>query len=69
LIPDKIFMGAATDVESMVKTEGIDVIVGLRGEAAECAYPDDAEAKAKSIRNIHRYAPRRESFHKLYPGK
>lgn len=38
LIPDKIFMGAATDVESMVKHEGIDVIVDLRGEATECAY-------------------------------
>ncbi|WP_270168399.1 protein-tyrosine phosphatase family protein [Paenibacillus sp. SYP-B4298] len=39
LIPDKIFMGAATDVESMVKNEGIEVIVDLRGEATECAYP------------------------------
>ncbi|MCY9694194.1 protein-tyrosine phosphatase family protein [Paenibacillus alginolyticus] len=39
LIPDKIFMGAAADVESMVKNEGIDVIVDLRGEATECAYP------------------------------
>lgn len=39
LIPNKIFMGAAADVESMVKNEGIDVIVDLRGEATECAYP------------------------------
>lgn len=138
LIPDKIFMGAATDVESMVKNEGIDVIVDLRGEATECAYPaasakwiqipladhaampqekafeqaiqavieayhqnkkvafhcgggkgrtgtvaagtllalglsdtlDEAEAKAKSIRNIIDIKPsQRESLHKLYPGK
>ncbi|MBU8764157.1 dual specificity protein phosphatase family protein [Micrococcus luteus] len=39
LIPDKIFMGAAADVESMANNEGIDVIVDLRGEATECAYP------------------------------
>ncbi|MFE5321647.1 dual specificity protein phosphatase family protein [Paenibacillus sp. NPDC056579] len=39
LIPNKIFMGAAADVESMVKNEGIDIIVDLRGEATECAYP------------------------------
>ncbi|MGK9250732.1 protein-tyrosine phosphatase family protein [Paenibacillus humicus] len=138
LIPDKIFMGAATDVESMVKNEGIDVIVDLRGEATECAYPtanakwiripladhaampqvkafeqaiqavteafhqnkkvafhcgggkgrtgtvaagtllalglsdtlDEAEAKAKSIRNIIDIKPsQRESLNKLYPGK
>ncbi|ASS68144.1 MULTISPECIES: dual specificity protein phosphatase family protein [Paenibacillus] len=138
LIRDKIFMGAATDVESMVKNEGIDVIVDLRGEAKECAYPaanvkwiqipladnsagpqekafeqaikaiteafyqnkkvafhcgggkgrtgtvaagtllalglsdtlDEAEAKAKSIRNIIDIKPsQRESLHKLYPGK
>ncbi|MEK8130441.1 dual specificity protein phosphatase family protein [Paenibacillus filicis] len=39
LIPEQIFMGAAADVEAMVKNEGIDVIVDLRGEATECAYP------------------------------
>jgi protein-tyrosine phosphatase len=35
-----IFMGAASDVEAMVKNEGIEVVVDLRGEATECAYPD-----------------------------
>jgi protein-tyrosine phosphatase len=39
LIPDKVFMGAAADVESMVNNEGIEVVVDLRGEATECAYP------------------------------
>lgn len=39
LIPDKIFMGGAADVESMVKNEDIDVVVDLRGEATEWAYP------------------------------
>jgi protein-tyrosine phosphatase len=38
LIPDQIFMGAAGDVESMVKNEGIEVVVDLRGEAQEGAY-------------------------------
>jgi len=134
LIPDKIFMGAAADVEAMVKNEGIDVIVDLRGEAMECAYPaanakwvqiplqdnastpqekgfeqaiqavteayhqnkkvafrkgrtgtvavgtllalglsdtfDDAEAKAKSIRNIIDIkALQKEALLKLYPNK
>jgi hypothetical protein len=39
LIPDKVYMGAAYDVESMVINEGIEVVVDLRGEATECAYP------------------------------
>jgi protein-tyrosine phosphatase len=37
---NKIFMGAAADVESMVKNEGVDVVVDLRGEATGCAYPE-----------------------------
>ncbi|WP_442600479.1 protein-tyrosine phosphatase family protein [Paenibacillus sp. KN14-4R] len=36
---DKIYMGSAADVEAMVKNEGIQVIVDLRGEVTECAYP------------------------------
>jgi len=32
-------MGAAADVEAMVKNETIDVIVDLRGDATACAYP------------------------------
>ncbi|MFD2330103.1 dual specificity protein phosphatase family protein [Cohnella sp. GCM10020058] len=39
LFEDKIFMGGAADVEAIEKNEGIDVIVDLRGEATECAYP------------------------------
>lgn len=94
LLEDKIYMGGATNVEAMVKNEGIQVIVDLRGEATECAYPeafaewiqiplgdnakqsqellfkkaiDEAEAKAKNIRNvIDLKSPQRESFQKLY---
>lgn len=44
---DRIFMGAASDVEAMVKNEGIEVVVDLRGEATECAYP---EAQVEWIR-------------------
>lgn len=36
---NKIFLGGASDVEEMVKNEGINVVVDLRGEATECAYP------------------------------
>jgi protein-tyrosine phosphatase len=37
---DKIFMGGASDVESMVKNEGVDVVVDLRSESIGCAYSD-----------------------------
>ncbi|SEB93570.1 dual specificity protein phosphatase family protein [Paenibacillus sp. GP183] len=37
---DKIFMGGADDVEDMVKNEGVEVVVDLRGEATGCAYPE-----------------------------
>ncbi|MCY9692221.1 protein-tyrosine phosphatase family protein [Paenibacillus alginolyticus] len=36
---NKIFFGGAADVEDMVKNEGVEVIVDLRGEATECAFP------------------------------
>ena len=41
LIDDKIFFGGAADVEDMVKNEGIEVVVDLRGEATDCAYPNE----------------------------
>lgn len=34
-------MGGAADVEAMVINEGIEVVVDLREEATECAYPAD----------------------------
>ncbi|WP_201317661.1 dual specificity protein phosphatase family protein [Paenibacillus sp. EPM92] len=37
---NKIFMGGAKDVESMVKNEGIEVVVDLREESTGCAYPE-----------------------------
>ncbi|WP_308633836.1 protein-tyrosine phosphatase family protein [Paenibacillus silvisoli] len=40
LYDNMIFMGGATDVEAMVKNEGVEVIVDLRAEATECAYPE-----------------------------
>ncbi|MDQ0873106.1 protein-tyrosine phosphatase [Paenibacillus sp. V4I3] len=39
LIEDKIYFGGASDVEDMVKNENVEVIVDLRGEATECAFP------------------------------
>ncbi|NOV03647.1 protein-tyrosine phosphatase family protein [Paenibacillus planticolens] len=41
LVEDSIFFGGASDVEDMVKNENVEVIVDLRGEATECAYPTD----------------------------
>jgi len=40
LYGNEIFFGGAADVEDMVKHEGVEVIVDLRGEATECAYPN-----------------------------
>jgi protein-tyrosine phosphatase len=40
LFEDRIFFGGAADVEDMVKNEGVEIVVDLRGEATECAYPD-----------------------------
>ncbi|MFX3634796.1 MAG: dual specificity protein phosphatase family protein [Candidatus Pristimantibacillus sp.] len=37
LITDRIFMGAAKDVQSMVDDEGVTVVVDLREEAENCA--------------------------------
>ncbi|MFC4779271.1 dual specificity protein phosphatase family protein [Paenibacillus sp. GCM10023252] len=42
LVEDKVFFGGAADVEDMVKNEGIEIVVDLRGEATECAYPDES---------------------------
>jgi protein-tyrosine phosphatase len=39
LIENSIYLGGAADVERMVKEAGCEVIVDLRGEATECAYP------------------------------
>ncbi|MFC4103431.1 protein-tyrosine phosphatase family protein [Paenibacillus xanthanilyticus] len=41
LVEDKIFFGGAADVEDMFKNEAIEVVVDLRGEATECAYPNE----------------------------
>ncbi|MGI2295944.1 protein-tyrosine phosphatase family protein [Paenibacillus sp. GXUN7292] len=41
LIEDKIFFGGADDVEKMVEEEGVEVVVDLRGEATESAYPSE----------------------------
>ncbi|SEO73291.1 dual specificity protein phosphatase family protein [Paenibacillus sp. OV219] len=38
---NRIFMGGAADVEAMIKNEGVDVIVDLRGEATGSEYPQE----------------------------
>ncbi|QGQ96807.1 protein tyrosine phosphatase [Paenibacillus psychroresistens] len=39
LVEDRIFFGGARDVEAMIKNEEVDVIIDLRGEATQSAYP------------------------------
>lgn len=41
LIPGRIYMGGAGDVQTMVDNEGIEVVVDLREEAAQCAASGD----------------------------
>jgi protein-tyrosine phosphatase len=41
LVDNRIFLGGASDVEDMVKNEGVEVIVDLRAEASGCAYPSE----------------------------
>ncbi|WP_269747600.1 dual specificity protein phosphatase family protein [Brevibacillus parabrevis] len=40
LVEDKIFLGSASDVESMIQNEGVEVVVDLRGEAQQPAFSD-----------------------------
>ncbi|CAM4404599.1 tyrosine-protein phosphatase [Paenibacillus alkaliterrae] len=42
LIPGKIYMGGAQDVQTMVDNEGVVVVVDLREEAEQCAAVGDA---------------------------
>ncbi|WP_426452975.1 protein-tyrosine phosphatase family protein [Paenibacillus sp. S-38] len=39
LVDDRIYLGGASDVKDMITEEQCEVIVDLRGEAEECAYP------------------------------
>lgn len=39
LVGNKIFFGGASDVESMIKNEKLDMIVDLRGDATESVFP------------------------------
>ena len=38
LVEDKIFMGGAEDVESMIQNEGVEIVVDLRGESEQPAF-------------------------------
>lgn len=40
LIADRVFLGGASDVPSMVAADGVQVIVDLRQESTGCASPD-----------------------------
>lgn len=43
LIPGKIFMGGASDMQQVVDNEGVKVIVDLREEATQCAAEGEVE--------------------------
>ncbi|WP_199615078.1 protein-tyrosine phosphatase family protein [Paenibacillus alkalitolerans] len=39
LVGEQIFFGGANDVEQMIKDDNCEIIVDLRAEAEQCAYP------------------------------
>jgi protein-tyrosine-phosphatase len=42
----------SADVEAMVKNEQVEVIVDLRGEAVECAYPAAKQPQREALEKI-----------------
>ncbi|WP_025691135.1 protein-tyrosine phosphatase family protein [Paenibacillus zanthoxyli] len=62
LVEDKIYFGGAQDVEQMVKEEGVEVVVDLREEAEECAYPVDTVQWIKVPLGDHATEPEGELF-------
>lgn len=63
LVEDKIFFGGAKDVEQMVKNEGIDIVVDLREEAEECAFPEAQVQWIKVPLADHTSEPQEDLFH------
>lgn len=64
LVEDKIYFGGAKDVEPMVKNEGIQVVVDLREEAEECAYPEASVKWIKIPLGDHAAEPQTDLFRK-----
>lgn len=62
LVDNRIFFGGASDVEAMVNNEGVEVIVDLRGEATECAYPGAEAEWIKVPLGDHAEGPQDELF-------
>ncbi|AHV97401.1 protein-tyrosine phosphatase family protein [Paenibacillus sabinae] len=62
LVEDKIYFGGAQDVEQMVTDEGVEVVVDLREEAEECAYPADTVQWIKVPLGDHATEPEAELF-------
>ncbi|MDT3426247.1 protein-tyrosine phosphatase [Paenibacillus forsythiae] len=62
LVADKIYFGGAQEVEQMVTEEGVEVVVDLREEAEECAYPVDTVKWIKVPLGDHATEPEGELF-------
>ncbi|MFD0710563.1 dual specificity protein phosphatase family protein [Paenibacillus sp. GCM10027626] len=62
LVEDRIFIGGAVDVKDMVTVEHCDVIVDLREEATECAYPDSNVTWIKVGIGDHAESPQEDLF-------
>ncbi|MCZ8520845.1 MULTISPECIES: protein-tyrosine phosphatase family protein [Paenibacillus] len=62
LVEDRIYLGGASDVEAMITEEHCDVIIDLRDEATECAYPGTEAAWVKIGLGDHAETPQDERF-------
>ncbi|MCZ8521885.1 MULTISPECIES: protein-tyrosine phosphatase family protein [Paenibacillus] len=64
LIEDRIYLGGAEDVKNMITESGCDVIVDLREEATECAFPGTGAVWVKVGLGDHAEEPQDELFKK-----
>ncbi|AEI41949.1 protein-tyrosine phosphatase family protein [Paenibacillus mucilaginosus] len=64
LVEDRIYLGGAADVKDMITESGCNVIVDLREEATECAFPGTEAAWVKVGLGDHAEVPQEELLQK-----
>ena len=64
LVEDRIYLGGAADVKDMINESGCNVIVDLREEATECAFPGTGATWVKVGLGDNAEGPQHELFKK-----
>jgi protein-tyrosine phosphatase len=64
LIPGRIYMGGAGDVQNMVEQEGVEVVVDLREEAQKCAADSPNVAWVQIPLGDEAHEPQEKLLHK-----